>query len=163
MVILTTKRFKSQIIIFYRELLRANITDPNTDRNDPDAMVFTSYPRNNTVYPIITVKHSNSSEPQRLGMSSEAKRVEMQFEVRVWARNEKEKEEMADEVYNILQRADLGSGGFVDSGIYNYQITNIVNVDEEGEQAIKSKVITTQVFAIIDTTAYPVTFPATLI
>lgn len=148
---LTSTQFTSQIIIFFRDLIRDNATDPIT-RSGNEKFVMTSYPQRPVKYPIITTKLDNIVDSKRLGMQSEGKQVTINLEVRIWGRNEKEKNEIFDGIYNILQTKDLGSGGMVEEGIYNYNIISTTDLDEEGEQNIKSRIITLQVFTIVDTT-----------
>lgn len=150
---LTNAQFTSQVLIFFRNLISSNVTDPiSTKRTGNEKFVFTSYPKRNVKYPVISLQVNNVSDSRRLGMQSEGKLVTLEIEVRIWGRNVKERNEIFDDMYNALQTNDLGTNGLVNEGIFNYQLTSAVNVDEEGDEGIKSKVCILQAFVIVDTT-----------
>ena len=132
--------FISDTLIFTRDILRSNITDP-LSRNG-SLFVFTSYPQEDVKYPIITVKENGFSQVQRLGMQSEAAEMRLPIEVRVWARNEKEKDTISQNVYHFLKGAQFGAGSITtDAELHDFTLTSTVNVDEDGRGAIKSKVM----------------------
>lgn len=157
---LTSTQFTSQIIMFFRNLIITNVIDPlATKRAGNEKFVFTSYPTRNVKYPVISVTDANVVDSKRLGMQSEAKQVTIELEIRIWGRNIKEKNEIFDNLYNALQSFDLGADGLVNEGIYNYNLKGTVNIDEEGDEGIKSKVCKVEAFVIVDTTTFPVGFP----
>jgi len=134
--------FISDTLIFTRDVLRDNITDP-LSRNGSN-FVFTSYPRDDFKfqYPIITVKEDGFSQIQRLGMQSEAAAMRMPIEVRVWARNEKEKDTISQDVFNFLKKNQFGTGSIsTDVELHDFTLVNSNNVDEDGSAGIKSKVM----------------------
>jgi len=105
---------------------------------------MTSYPRKTVSYPLITVKGTVDGD-QKLGQSSEAALVSISLEVRVWARNEKEKNNIYDEVYNYL-RTNQYPTSTADTNtnvqLFDFTLNNSTDVDEDGEESPKSKVAT---------------------
>jgi len=133
--------FLSDGILFVRDSLRANIGDPGS-RGDPAQFIFTSYPKVSVKYPIITVKDSGISNIRRLGMGCEQTAMDMAFEVRVWARNVKERDILTQEVFYHFQSNQFGSGSeTANVGLHDFNMSSMVNVDEPGEQGLKSKVM----------------------
>ena len=123
-------------------ILRENIIDPLSRTGSGTNFIYTSYPRENIKYPIITVKENGMAQIQRLGMQSEHTLMRMPIEVRVWARNEKEKDELSQNVYYFLKNNQLGTGStFNNVELHDFTMTSAVNVNEQGEEAVKSKVM----------------------
>lgn len=135
--------FISDSVLFVRDILRNNITDPiSGTRPSNEKFVMTSYPREEVRYPLITVTDSNINQIRRLGQGSEKTLIDLGFEVRVWARNMKEKDILSQQVYNFLRSNQFGTGSETTNvGIHDFTMTSMVNVDENGEEAIKSKVM----------------------
>jgi hypothetical protein len=141
---ISASTFISDTIKFVRDRLDANITDPiSAARVGRERFVMTSYPMRGTKYPIITVREAGISQNSQLGMQSEATYINFPIEIRIWARNEKEKDFLSQEVYEYLRTNQLaGSNGNVEEGLFDFDLTNSVNVDEDGDNAIKSRVMT---------------------
>lgn len=135
--------FLADTVILIRDKLRTNITDPLvSSRPATERFVMTSYPQRAVTYPIITVVDRNVSQPQRLGMGSEGTILTITLEIRIWARNVRERDELFDEVYNYLKNNQLDDGtGLVASNLNGFNMTSAININEEGEQGIKSKVM----------------------
>ena len=126
--------FLSDTINLIRDKLRTNISSVNSK-------VYTSYPKRNVVYPIITVVDRGVIQPSRLGMASEGTLITIDVEIRVWGRNVKERDEIFQEVYDYLRTNQLdATTGLSDSNLHDFSLTSAVNVDEDGEEGIKSKV-----------------------
>ena len=135
----------SDSVKFLRNDLSDNITDPVTRATD-ERFVMTSYPQRSVRYPIITVRNEGVQEVQKTGFKSELKWVKLPMEVRVWARNEKEKDELTEQVLNRLRvnQFDGGSASSDDFELHDFKILNVVHVDEpneNGKQGVKSSVI----------------------
>ena len=138
-----TDTFIGDTVILIRDDLRDNITDPiSGSRASNERFVMTSFPQRNVRYPIITVQNTNVVGPIRLGMQSELHFVSLPLEIRVWARNVKERDTVGQDVINRLRDNDIG--GTVDANLHDFTITSAVNIDDPGEEGIKSKVITVQ-------------------
>ena len=126
------------ILYFIKNDLSSNVTDPLSRSG---SFVFTSYPQSNVVYPIITIKVPNV-EATRAGMQVDRLDMSLIVEVRIWARNEKEKDTMynqaMDRLANIQFTATTGS---VANNFHDFNILSSVEVEEEGEVGIKSRVM----------------------
>jgi len=132
--------FLKDSLIFIRNKLRANITDPLSRTGSGNQFIFTSYPRKDIKYPIITVKENGMSTIRRLGMQSELVEMSFPVEIRVWARNEVEKDELSENVFVYLKDNQYGSGSSVDEDMFGFNLVSSVNVDEPGEEGIKSRI-----------------------
>ncbi len=127
--------FLADSVILIRDKLRTNITSVSSK-------VYTSFPKRGIVYPIITVVDRGITQPQRLGMGSEGTALNITIEIRIWGRNVKERDEIFDSVYDYLRTNQLDDGtGLVASNLNGFQLLSAVNVDDEGEEGIKSKVM----------------------
>ena len=131
------KNLLRDILYFIKTDLRANITDPLSRTYN---WVFTSYPQKNVVYPIITVKIPNI-EATRAGMQVDRMDMKMVVEVRIWARNEKEKDTLYDEIMDRLATIQFSTSGSVDSDFHDFNIISSVEVDEDGETGTKSRIL----------------------
>jgi hypothetical protein len=139
---IATSTYISDSVKLLRDSLQTALTDPiASSRSGRERFVMTSYPQRGVKYPIITVKSMNIKHIQRLGFQSEATRVRADFEIRIWARNEKEKDELTEQVYNYLRDNQLTGTDLSGNGLNDFTLNSMVNVDEDGENAIKSKVI----------------------
>ena len=135
--------FLADTVNLIRDKLKNNVTDPISDiRPANQRFAYTSYPQKAVTYPIITIVDRNITQPQRLGMGSEGTLIYMDIEIRIWARNVKERDELFDEVYTYLKNNQYDSTtGLIDSNLNGFQLTSAVNISEDGEQTPKSKVM----------------------
>lgn len=137
-----TTTFLSDTMILIRDDLLANITDPiAATRPAAEKFVMTSYPSRPVRYPIITIKNPNFSTPEKLGMASTLHKLNIPIEIRIWAMDEKQKDELAQQVVNRLRNVQLTY--YVPATLFDFQILSAVNVDENGIAGIKSKIIQT--------------------
>lgn len=143
--------FMSDTVKFIRDRLDASITDPiSGDRANRERFVMTSYPKRNVKYPIITVQHLGTNQIQRLGMQSEGIQMSMPIEVRVWARNIKERDFLTQEVYDFLRTNQFdGANSSTEFELHDFTMTSRVSVDEPGAQGIKSSVMEYSYFTIL--------------
>ena len=125
--------FLADTINLIRDKIKNNITDPIVSiRPANQRFAYTSYPQKAVTYPIITVVDRNVTQPQRLGMGSEGTLIYMDVEIRIWARNVKERDELFDFIYDYLRRNQLDSGtGLVASNLSDFKLVSAVNVSEE--------------------------------
>lgn len=108
---------------------------------------MTSYPRRDTTYPLITIKDINLESISPLGMQSEAMLITISIEVRIWARNTKERDVLADQIYHLLRTNQIGTSGTNQANdLHDFKMISSVNVDED---TIKSKVMTFEYKAVI--------------
>ena len=133
----------SGTILYIRNTLRTNITDPEqSTRPSNEKFVMTSYPRRDVMYPIITVRGKINGD-QKLGQRSEKHLVDIRIEVRIWGRNEKEKNELFDSVYNKLltnQYPMDTAGTSTNETLFDYGIDFANDLDDPGDEGIKSKI-----------------------
>lgn len=129
-------------VLFIRDLL-AGITDPiSSARPTNSKFVMTSYPDRPVAYPLITVNALNFRDVLSGGMRSETKICEIDLEIRIWARNEKEKDQLTDSVYTKLRQSQTDdSTGTIANTLFGFELTSAVNVNEEGKEGIKSKIL----------------------
>lgn len=129
------------VLFFIKDDLDRNITDPITRTNSK--FVMTSYPTRPVDYPIITIKATNI-EAFRAGMQSTQQDITITLEVRIWARNEKEKDEIYEDVINRLANIQFSDDGSVDNDFHDFNVLSSVEIDEPGEpgaKVIKSRII----------------------
>jgi hypothetical protein len=148
---INTNTFLSDFIIFLRDDLRDNITDPIVSfRPSNERFVLTAYPQRAVTYPIITVKDVNSEGLSRLGMQSELHSMRLSLEIRIWARNIKEKDELTQQVINRLRSTQFsGAAPKSTANIHDFNVLSAVNIDEPGDGGVKSKVIEVEYFYIL--------------
>ncbi len=105
--------------------------------------MLTAYPRRNVTYPIITVRSRGFNSIQRGGMQSSITINRLGIEVRVWARNVVERDELSQSVMDRLRSIQrTASSGSVAAGLFDFTITSVIDVEDiGGEQSIKSKLM----------------------
>jgi hypothetical protein len=120
----------------------ASVTDPiASTRKSSSKFIMTSYPQKEVQYPLITIKCTNF-EGVRSGMQTTAQDIKLTVEIRVWARNEKEKDNLFMEVQNALANAQfIETTGSVANDFHNFNVISGIEIDEDGEQGIKSRII----------------------
>jgi|SRR3990167_496114 len=140
-----TATFLSDCTIFLRDDILNNVTDPiSSIRPTGENFVMTSYPRRPVHYPLITIQNINIVETASLGFRTPHHLIELPLEIRIWARNVKERDELSQDALNRLRNIQFTATGTVFANLFNFSVNSAVNVDEEGEAGIKSKVIEVQ-------------------
>jgi len=138
---ISAETFLSDTIIFLRDLLRKNITDP-LGRKDSIGFIMTAYAKRNTQYPLITVMNSGL-DTQKLGMQSEKHWTTLTFEFQVYARDSKEVDRLTQQVINTLKDNQYGYESTDVEEIHGFQVTSVVPIIEvDGDNTIHRKVIT---------------------
>ena len=134
-----TASFIHDSVILLRNLLASGITDPvSASRSGTDSrFIMTSFPQHSVLYPLITIKQLGMVDIERMGMSTEQKRLYARYEVDVWSKSTKQRDEIAGSVYNVLRTNQLGIenniSGTVVEGLYNFQLINMFD-RVEGEK-----------------------------
>ena len=141
----------SDTINLIRDKVKNNINDPIvSSRPDRERFCLTSYPKRVTTYPIITITDRGIIQPSRLGMASEGTLLYMDVEVRIWGRNVVERDELTQQIYEYLRTNQLDvTTGLSDSNLHDFSLSSAVNVDEDGEAGIRSKVCEYRFLVII--------------
>ena len=136
--------FIAGVLFFIKTDLLANITDPKVgSRPAKSLFVATSYPKNQVVYPMITLKVPNR-ESTKAGMQTVAMDITVQVEVRIWATNQKDKDGITDQAYDRLRNIQFTTGGSIDNNLHDFTELSNVEVEEDGELGIKSRILTVQ-------------------
>ena len=120
-----------------------NITDPiSAARVASSSFVMTSYPTKTVQYPLITIRSEGMEDIHKSGYKSELMWEKLTFEIRVWARNEVEKEKLTQQLLNQLRQNqyDGGSAFSDDEGLHDFKIESIIPVDEPDEENVKAGV-----------------------
>jgi len=140
---ISSSTFISDTILFIRNYINTNVTDPNSPRSGNNKFCLTSYPERPVEYPIVTVTQQNMSADGRLGMQTETHIYTLKVEVRVWAKNTRQRDNITQEIINDLRDAQLtNSTGTIANNLVNFEIDSVVEVSEGGKGGIHSKVIT---------------------
>ena len=125
--------FVADLVIYLRDKIKANITGVNS-------RVYTSYPQTNVIYPMITVTDTGSRQEGSLGMGSEGTILRLGVEIRIWARNVKERDKLFDSVYDYLRTNQLSGDDITGANLHDFALSSAVNVSEPGKGP-KSKVM----------------------
>ena len=136
----TRSNIIADVLFFVRNDLLNNITDPLGSRSGSSKFVMTSFPQRNVKYPLITIKMPNM-EILRAGMQTTATDMTLTLEVRIWARNEKEKDEIATAVLDRLANIQFSASGSIDNDFHDFNILSAIEMDEE---EIKSRILQVQ-------------------
>lgn len=141
--------FLSDIVLFLRDLLRANVTDP-LSRSGGVGFVMTTYPKRDIVYPVVVLRQSNITT-ENMGMQSEVIDLSINLEIQVFARNAKECDEISQDIIDTLRTAKFGTGGTVEESIFGLRLTSAIPIIElVGENTIHRKVMTFLYKAILE-------------
>jgi len=134
--------FIADIIYFIKNDLNSNVADPiSATRKAGSSFIMTSYPQRAVDYPIITIKLINQSA-KRAGMQTEAMDVIITLEIRIWARNQKEKDNISNLVYKRLRDIQFtATTGSVANNLHHYKLNSDVEIDEPGDGNPKSRIL----------------------
>lgn len=140
-MVVSSANFIADVLYFIKTDLVSNVTDPiTTSRNPESKFIMTSYPQRVVQYPLITIKLINQ-EAKRAGMQIEAMDVLINLEVRIWARNQIEKDRLANLVYKRLRDIQFTAGGTELNNLHDFQLLSAVEIDEPGEGSPKSRIL----------------------
>lgn len=138
-MVVTVNNFIADVFSFLKGRLET-ITDPLSGSRTTSKFVLTSYPQSKVEYPLITIKMINR-RAERAGMQTTAMDVNLTIEVRVWARNQKEKDDLYTDVYNVLKDAQFtATTGSTANNLHDFTELSATEVDEEGQGTPKSRV-----------------------
>jgi len=141
---ISSSTFTKDILIFLKKDLLENITDPlsleKNKRITDSEFVMTSYPERPVQYPLITIKMPNM-QASRAGMQVTSLDINFTIEIRIWARNQKEKESLTAQVINRLKDIQFTVDGSTVEGAHDFNLLSAVEVDEQGDHAVKSRIL----------------------
>lgn len=135
--------FIRDILFFIKNDFLSNITDPLSGRSSQSKFIMTSYPKRLVEYPLITIKLTNQSATPS-GMQTLTMDVIVIIEIRVWGRNQKEKDELGNDCYKRLRDIQFTSGGSRANFLHKFELLSNVELDEEGEDQPKSRILSIQ-------------------
>jgi hypothetical protein len=129
------------ILFFIKNDFTSNITDPIAGkRTAQSAFVMTSYPQRDVQYPIITIRITNVNA-LRAGMQTQNMDYTITVEIRIWARNQKEKDTLYNNALERLRTIQYtASTGSVANNLHDFNAISAVEVDEDGAGRPKSRV-----------------------
>ena len=126
---ISSSTFISDVVLFIRDLLRDNLTDP-LSRDGGIGFCMTAFPKRDTKYPVITIKNTNITTI-KLGMQSEVKWTELNLEINIFARNAKELDELTQNTINLLRNNQYGSGSTNVEEIHGFNVNSVTPIMEE--------------------------------
>lgn len=130
--------------IFLRDMLASGITDPIT-RATNERFIMTSYPERPATYPLITVVPQGPADIRRLGFQSEEHYVKLPYEIRIWARSQRQKEQLTEQVYTWLRTNQFsGTYATTDQSLWGFRLDGTTIVDEPGKDGVKSFILNIQ-------------------
>ena len=138
---MTRETLIKDILSFLKTELLDNIDDPIANkRSSKSLFVATSYPQSDVQYPCITLKCKNFVA-KRAGMQTTLQDITLSIELRIWARNQKEKDAIFAEVNDLLAREQFTINGSVNNDFHNFNVLSGIEIDEEGENTPKSRIL----------------------
>ena len=137
-MVIETSNFISDVIIFIRNLLRDNISDPLSRRK---GFIMTAYPKREIQYPVCVIRNTGITT-EKIGMSSEIHFTTMTLEIKIFSLNSKEIDTLTQNVINILRTNQYGTDSTDVEDIHGFLITSVVPiVDLQGDSTIHQRVI----------------------
>ncbi len=131
-------------VLFFVKNELLNISDPLTGRSTQSRFVMTSYPQRLVQYPLITIKLTHQ-EAAPAGMQVNAMDVLVNIEVRIWGRNQKEKDELANDCYKRLRDVQFtATTGSIAKSLHDFRLLSSTELDEPGEDQPKSRILNIQ-------------------
>jgi len=131
----------ADILFFIKDDLDDQITDPvSSSRPSGSKFIMTSYPQRMVFYPQITLRITNV-EASRSGMQSTGMDYIITLELRIWARNQVEKDNLYNAVLNRLRLIQFTSStGSIANNLHDFDAISAVEVDEDGKGKPKSRI-----------------------
>ncbi|RLG22214.1 hypothetical protein DRN72_02565 [Methanosarcinales archaeon] len=98
------------IVLAVRDYLRENLTNPNDPNVAGDSWIFTAYHSHEPMYPMITVEGEIISTKHYRDLEDGLVLSEFiaDVKVKVWSNTMKQRDELADDVVQLLLNAELG-------------------------------------------------------
>lgn len=130
-------------VLLLKDLISGGIADPVSGNrtSTTSKFVMASYPKREVIYPLITISQ-NGMNGQRAGMNSEVMFDRMRFQVDVWAKDVKYKDEIAGSVIQVLRTSqDTATSGTQAFGLYDFRLINTTDIDDPDIEGVHRKVI----------------------
>jgi hypothetical protein len=141
-MVVESATFIRDVLFFIKNDLLTNITDPIVSkRSGSSGWVMTSYPQKLVQYPLITIKMTNFNGT-RAGMQTNAMDVTLNLEIRIWGRDQKEKDTLGNSVYKRLRDIQFTTTtGSIANSLNGFTLLSATEVDEPGEDQPKSRIL----------------------
>lgn len=132
-------------VLKVRALIASGVSDPisaNRWTASGCRFVVTSFPERLVQYPVITVA-GNKGRDERMGTQTQAMKTPVFVEVDVYSKSTKERDTLADAVYQTLKTSQMGiQAGWTGTELdllYDFHFLNEFNIDEVGKRGIHRK------------------------
>ena len=129
-------------VLFLRDYLRTNITDPISRTTGSNEFVMTSFPKIITQYPLIVLRNTGNTTT-KLGMQSTINQVVPKYEIKIFSKNSKQCDSLTQSIIDTLRIAQYATSGTGINQLYGFKLDNTVPiVDPTGDNTIHQKVLT---------------------
>lgn len=152
-MVLSAGSIVHDVVLAARGWIASGVTDPIAGTR-PGSSVFTAtnFPTKDVQYPIITIGAKRSTS-HTLGALNDLQQVYVDLQVRVYARNVKERDGLADAVNQTLRTGAYGvSSGSQPLGLFDFKQLNEGDLDEpddKSKQKVYQKIQTYQYFCVV--------------
>ena len=127
------------VVLKVRDIINDNVTDPiATTRASTSKFCMTGFPDRPAQYPIIIVSLASMSD-RKMGMNNESTMVDMQLQIDILAKDVRQKDNLADSVYDKLRTAQVSTT--LPYKMYDFKLISISDLDEPGETGLRRKVM----------------------
>lgn len=141
-------------VLKVRALIASGVTDPISATRWTASgckFVVTSFPDRLVQYPVITVQGHRLLD-ERMGTQTQAMKTPVRLVVNVWSKATKERDTLADAVYQTLKTSQMGTGaGWTGTELdllYDFHLINEFDIDETGMRGIHRKYMEFSYFTI---------------
>lgn len=141
---INTDTFISDTILFIRNKLREQITDPAEDKRTGESrFVATGYNKRNVIYPHIIIEKANLGTIDRMGLRSSLHYTRIPVDIRVFSESITELDKLVQQTMNALRSIQFETLGSVNARLYDFVIINTQNVHED-DRDLFSTIISVQ-------------------
>lgn len=148
----TASTFMSESVLWLRDYLLANITDPiSASRPSGQKFVMTSHPKRKVTYPLIVVEDEDMPYLGRDGSDSYTQYYNLVMTVTVYGRNVAERDSLFESIANTLRANQAASGGSREKGLFDFTLTTVKNEPIFAEADPRIKTFGVQYLVIIGT------------
>ena len=143
-MVIALSSYIGDVLYFIKNDLITNVTDPlalQGGRTGNSKFVLTAYPQRPTIYPVITIRLTDSPA-KRTGQQTTAINMTLDLEIRIWARNQKEKDQLAQAVLTRLDAIQYTSStGSIANQLHDFEVLGNQEINEDGDNNPKSRVM----------------------
>ncbi len=138
----STATYISDSTLLLRGAVASGTTDPiSASRGDDSSFVLTANPTKAVEYPCITVMMEDMNS-RKLGVASEAHWVNCTVAIKVFARNQREKDRLSQQVVDSLRSVELdATTGTSAQKLFGFRLSSSIDIDELEQQGPKSRIM----------------------